>query len=192
MRADVTGREPEAGGTECPRPPSRRRGESSEERLGAGEPSQTASSCPSGPAPPSGPQPRHSGTLLCSPRPKPLCSPFCTVHPSQPALVHHVGTRAPFQKFLQTFRSTNTMSSCEGHGARRPGGEDAGCALRRLESSWAADITGHPQSTQPRAVCGGAERVAVIAPWGSQMRKMKKASGSNGPASSPGPPITVL
>lgn len=58
---------------------------------------------------------------------------WCT--PAQPALIHHMGTRALFQKFLQTHRSTNTMSSCEGHRARQPGGEDAGHALRRLESS---------------------------------------------------------
>lgn len=52
------------------------------------------------------------------------------------------------------------------------GGEDTGPVFGRLESSWAADTTGHPRAPQ---LSFGEEGEAVAAPWGGEQgRRMRR------------------
>lgn len=78
--------------------------------------------------------------------------------PPQPALVVQgdQGSLPEVSSDIQV-NVPNTMSSEDRHCAEQPGGEDASPALRRLESSWAADITDTHGLPSP-----------VLAAWGQE------------------------
>lgn len=69
---------------------------------------------------------------------------WCTPLPASSSLPH--GDQGSLPEVSSDILISKHDVFREGHCAGQPGGEDTGLAPRRLESSWPADIPGHPWS----------------------------------------------
>lgn len=135
------------------------------------------------------PAPRHGiqDTLLCSPRPKPLCSLHCMVHPlpAHSSLPH--GDQSSLLEISSDIRVNKHdvfLSGALCWAVRWRGCRPCPREVRiRFGSSYHQTPMAYP------ALCwllGGRGRVAIIAPQSSQMQKLKSTdSRSSGPGSNP-------